>query len=336
MVSYYLNEVSFLNNKLSTRALTEGALMAGLATIFALLGMVPIIGAFTILISGIPISIVTARHGSFSGGLSALLATLLIALLLGPFSALSYGLENMLLGFVIGYMLNQRKNGMKILQASVLTAGVAALLLTIVSFAIMGFTPDTISAYYAQMETEMMKMYETSGMLDALLAQDGVNATELMAMLQGMIATVVKISPATVTIMGGFTGAITFWLTMLILKRLKVRIPRTTQITQWKLPFGAIWPIIVIWTVWLMGSRIPFAWVNVLALNGIVICAVLLFLNGLTAAIQVFRFKEMSTIMKLLTVIMLVMCFTAVLIGLIIFGIADLLFDFRNKKVDNR
>ena len=96
-----------MEQKMSTRALTEGAIMAGLAVVFALLGMVPLIGALAIFISGIPITIATARHGSFAGSLAAVLATLLIALILGPVSGLSYGLENMLLGFVIGYMLQE-------------------------------------------------------------------------------------------------------------------------------------------------------------------------------------------------------------------------------------
>ena len=39
-----------MEHKLSTRAMTEGALMVGLAVIFALLGMAPVIGAFAILI----------------------------------------------------------------------------------------------------------------------------------------------------------------------------------------------------------------------------------------------------------------------------------------------
>ena len=324
-----------MEHKLSTRAMTEGALMVGLAVIFALLGMAPVIGAFAILICGIPITIAAARHGTFTGALTAVLATLLIALFLGPLSALSYGLENMLVGFVIGYMLNKRKSGTKILQATVCTAATASLVLVFVSFAIMGFTPDTISAYYAQMEADMMEMYETTGVIDALMEQQGVSSIELTAMLQSMIAVIVKLSPAIMMIGGGVTGAVTCWLTMLILKRLKVRIPRNFGFANWRLPFAAIWPIIVIWAVWLMGDRIPFEWVNVLAMNCMVVFAMILFLNGLTAAMHLFKFKEMSGGMKALTIMMFFMFFTGFIIGLIILGIADLLFDFRKKKVDN-
>lgn len=324
-----------MEHKLSTRAMTEGALMAGVTVIFALLGMVPVIGALTILICGIPITIATARHGSFAGLLSAVLAALIIALFLGPISALSYGLENILPGFVIGYLLNKRKSGVKILQSAVAVTALASLALMMISFAIMGFTPDTIAAYYAEMETEMMQMYESTGMLNLMTQQQGVSTIELTAMLQSMIAVIVQLSPAMMMIGGGFTGAITYWISMLILKRLRVPIPRSHSIANWRLPFAAIWPIIVIWAAWLMGDRIPFDWVNILVMNCMVVFASLLFLNGLTAGMHIFNYKEMSTGMKVLTVFMFFMFFTGFIIGLIILGIADLLFDFRKKKADN-
>ncbi len=320
---------------MSTRALTEGAIMTGLAVVFALLGMVPLIGALTIFISGIPVTIATARHGSFAGALSAILATLLIALLLGPISGLSYGLENMLPGFVIGYMLNKRRSGMKILQAGMLTAASASLILMIVSLGIMGFTPDTISAYYAQMETDMMTMYESAGLIDAMAQQQGASAIEITALMQSMVAVLVKLSPATVFLLGAFNGAIIYWLTMMVLKRIKVRIPRTTGFSGWRLPFSSVWVIIVVWALWLINDRIPFDWLNILVMNCMVVCAALLFFNGLTAAMHMLHFKEMSVGMKVLTAFAFFMCFTFCIIGLIILGIADLLFDFRKKKVDN-
>ena len=101
------------------------------------------------------------------------------------------------------------------------------------------------------------------------------------------------------------------------------------------LPFSSVWVIIVVWALWLMGDRIPFDWFNVLIMNCMVVCAALLFFNGLTAAMHVMRFKEMSGGIKLITIFVVVMCFTFCIIGLILFGIADLLFDFRKKKVDN-
>ena len=324
-----------MDHKMSTRALTEGAIMAGLAVVFSLLGMLPIVGALAIFISGIPITVATARHGSFTGALSAVLATLLIALLLGPLSGLTYGLENMLLGFVIGYMLNKRRSGMKILQAGMLAAASAALILLIISLGIMGFTPDTISAYYAELETQTMAMYESTGLIDAMVQQQGASTVEITALLQSMVAVMVKLSPATMFLMGALNGAITYWLTMLVLKRIKIRIPRTIGFMNWRLPFSMIWFIIVVWTLWLMNDRIPFDWLNILTMNCMLVCATLLFFNGLTAAMHMLKFKEMSGTMKLLTGFVFVMCFTFCILGLIILGIADLLFDFRKKKVDN-
>ncbi len=315
--------------------MTESALMVGLAVIFALLSMLPVIGVLAVLISGIPITIATARHGTFAGGLSAILSTILIALFLGPLSAISYGLENMLVGFVIGFMLNKRKNGSKIMTSTAATASLASLLVMLISLGIMGFSTESISAYYAQMEAEMMAMYTESGLLDALAAQEQSSTAQITAILQSMIAVMVKLSPAMMMIIGAVNGMLIYWLSMIILKRLKVRIPRSSGIANWQLPFSAIWFLIAVWALWLFGNRIPFDWVNVVVMNCAVICAALMFFNGLASAAKVFHWSEMSKGMKIISVLAAFMFFTGFILGFIIFGIMDLLFDFRKKKVDN-
>lgn len=332
---YVIYEVSFLENKMSTRALTEGALMAGLAVIFALLGLVPLIGSIAILICGIPITIVTARQGSFTGGMAAILATILIALFLGPLSALSYGLQNLLLGFVIGYLLHKRKSGAKIMQAGIATSALASLVIMLISFALMGFSPESIAAYLAQTEEEMMTMYESTGMLDAMAQQQGISVAEITAMVQSMAAMMVKLSPSFMMISGAITAVVTYWLTMIILKRLKVRIPRSVSFSNWRLPFASIWVIIVVWALWLFSNRITVEWLNILVMNGMIVCAAALLVNGLAAGLYLYPLSQMSSFMKITTVFMLFMFFTGAIIALIILGIADLLFDFRKKKVDN-
>ena len=324
-----------MEHKLSTRAMTESALMVGLAAIFALLSMVPLVGALAILISGIPITITTARNGSFAGGLSAILATILIALFLGPLSAVSYGLENMLVGFVVGFMLNKRKSGSKILFATTVTAAFASLAVMLVSLMVMGFGAESIAAYYAQMESEMMAIYKDSGILDMLIAQGQVGTAEITAMLQSMIALAVKLSPSLMMIMGALNGILIYWLSIIILKRLKIRVPRSSSITNWQLPFSTVWFLIAIWALWLFGDRIPFEWVNVVVLNCAVLCAALMFVNGLAAAAHVFHWSEMSKGMKAVSILASFMFITGFVLGFIIFGIMDLLFDFRKKKADN-
>ena len=51
------------------------------------------------------------------GALTAVLATLIVGLLFGPITAISGGLQYMLLGWVLGYMLYHHRSGSKTIQA---------------------------------------------------------------------------------------------------------------------------------------------------------------------------------------------------------------------------
>ena len=73
-----------MNQNMTVRALTEGAIMAGLTIILILLGNLPLIGMFALLFCSIPITLVTVRHGSFAGALTGTLAIILTVLFLGP------------------------------------------------------------------------------------------------------------------------------------------------------------------------------------------------------------------------------------------------------------
>ena len=95
-----------MNNRITTRNLTEGALMAGLSAILVLAGsFIPVLGVVMLLVCGLPITIVTVRNGSYLGGLSAIVVVLLLAIVVGPISAISCGLQFILIAWIFGWMI---------------------------------------------------------------------------------------------------------------------------------------------------------------------------------------------------------------------------------------
>ena len=85
----------------------------------------------------------------------------------------------------------------------------------------------------------------------------------------------------------------------------------------------------------MFSNRITVEWLNILVMNGMIVCAAALLVNGLAAGLYLYPLSKMSSLMKITTVFILFMFFTGAIIALIILGIADLLFDFRKKKEDN-
>lgn len=165
-----------MNNKITARGMAEGALMAALAAIFMLAGNLPFIGLFVLLFCSIPITVATVRNNPLIGGLSAVLAVILALLFLGPIAAVSGGLQFMLLGWVLGYMLYHHKSSNKTIGAGVITAASAALVILLFTLGLIGFTPASITAYMDNYTADMMEMYQSTGMID-MMAQQGVSKT---------------------------------------------------------------------------------------------------------------------------------------------------------------
>lgn len=309
--------------------------MAGLTIILTLLGNLPLIGMFALLFCSIPVTIVTVRHGGFAGGLTGILAVILTTLFMGPLSAVAIGLQYILLGWVMGYMLFKRKSAVKTIHASVIAAAFAALAMLFINLALMGFSPESIAAYLDEYQKEMLTMYETTGMT-AILAQQGMSQAQISEFLIQMINIAIRIMPAMMIISHGAMAIVTYFITTYILKRLKIRIPRAHGFQNWILPGSFVWALIAVWALWLAGDYISISWMNILILNLLLVFAALLFLNGLAFSMHIVKFKEMSMWMKLFTAFFVMLFFTGFIVGLILTGLADLLFDFRKLRVDNK
>ena len=324
-----------MHQNMTVRALTEGAIMAGLTIILILLGNLPLIGMFALLFCSIPITVVTVRHGSFAGALTGTLAIILTVLFLGPLSAIAVGLQYILLGWVMGYMLFKRKSAVKTIHASVIAAAFAALALLFINLGLMGFSPENIAAYLDEYQKEMLTMYETTGMT-AMLAQQGMSQTQISDFLVQIINIAIRIMPAMMVVSHGIMAIVTYFITTYILKRLKIRIPRSYGFQNWILPGSFVWALIAVWALWLAGDYISISWMNIVILNLLLVFAALLFLNGLAFSMHVLKFKEMSMGMKVFTAFFAILFFKGFLVGLILTGLADLLLDFRKLRVDNK
>ena len=324
-----------MNPKLTVPALTEGTIMAGLTIILILLGNLPLIGMLALLFSSIPITIVTTRHGSFAGGLTSILSVLLLVLFMGPLTAVSAGLQYVLLGWVMGYMLHRRKSAVKTIHASVITTAFATVALLLINLALMGFSPESIAAYLDEYQKEMLAMYEATGMT-GMLIQQGMTQTQASDFLVQIINIAIRIMPALMIISHGAMAIVTYFITTYILKRLKIRIPRVHGFQNWILPGGFVWGLIAVWALWLAGDYISISWMNILILNLLLVFAALLFLDGMAMSMHLFKFKEMSAGMKMFTVFAFMLFFTGFIVSFILAGLADLLFDFRKLRVDNK
>lgn len=328
-----------MNSTLTTRALVEGALMTALTVILSLLGMVPIIGSVTMFFYGIPITIVTIHHGKMAGGISAVIAVIITALFMGPISAIINGLEGILLGLVIGIMLHNRKSGNKTLGAVLLVSVFTAIAVLGIDLALMGFSPTNIEAFVDNYKTELMESYDEMGMMDMMtqsMEQQGIAKEDINKTIQSAVMLSIKTLPA-MSILGRMIfAAISYFATLFVLKRVKIKIPRMPKLTNIHLPFLFVWLLIIVWALWLLSTYVSVPALSVAALNLVLVCAALVIVDGLSLAGFWLKQMQFSTFSKVALGLLAIFCFTGVIAGLAVIGLLDLLFDIRKKIGDNK
>ena len=143
------------------------------------------------------------------------------------------------------------------------TAAFAALMMLLLTIGLIGFTPEAISTYLDNYSADMMEMYQTSGMMDMMM-QQGLSKTQVTELIQQSLQLVVRILPAMLIITRAIMAIITYFLTMQILKRLKIRIPRIQNFQKRSLPAASVWGLIVVWALWLLSDYVQ---INVLDID---------------------------------------------------------------------
>lgn len=321
-----------MNNKMTTRNLTEGALMAGLSAILVLAGsFIPVLGTFLLLVCGLPITIVTVRNGSYLGGLSAIVVVFLLAIIVGPISAISCGLQFILIAWIFGWMFAHRKSAGKTISAGVAASLLATIAIALLSFALMGFSIDTLQTeMYAYMD-EVINMYERTGLLEQMAGQE-ITKVEFRAQMMQSMSAVLGLLPTILLLSSAASAIINYGITIYILKRLKIKIPRMKPFKEFSFPNSIIWLIILIWGLWLGRSYLNIGVVPLVVQNLFVLGCAVLFLQGLAVTAYWFNFSGMSLGMKIFTVFFVFFFFTGFIVSCVFVGLADLLFDLRKLR----
>jgi uncharacterized protein YybS (DUF2232 family) len=97
------------------QTLTESALMAALSFLLYIAGYTPLLSAFVLLASPLPITWVGVRYGGRQAALSALCAAVVVGLVLGPPDAYLYLVPFGLLGTLTGYLYYRDEDSVRML-----------------------------------------------------------------------------------------------------------------------------------------------------------------------------------------------------------------------------
>jgi uncharacterized protein YybS (DUF2232 family) len=226
-------------NKINTRALAEGAILAALTAIMGIFYNIPII-SFITLFWPVPIVIVGYRNGFRISILSALIAALLVAIIISPVVGFILFTIHALPGTIMGYML-RKKVGIGT------TVAVCGVLLAITGFLQLAFIVqmllntnimDILLHFNTSMDQyfdvvmqgvrQASEIYQRLGLSKEMMDQS-------VTQMQDILVNAKLLLPSAILMMGMCTSYINFKAVRLILNRMGYNMADMQRFADWSL-----------------------------------------------------------------------------------------------------
>ncbi len=216
----------------NARGLTEAALLTGLSVVLYMgANYIPLLGIGLIFISPVPLVILEMRHDLKTGAVSLIVGSLLVMLVSGPVSALSYALGFALLALALGRIIELKSNAVEIVCWGSLVSLGCKLALAAIMFYATGINPVNI---------DMPGMEKALDMIGGL---PGVTVTDAVkAQFEQMFKIVPLIIPAIFIMASVVDCVVCYWISAKVIKRLnRVELPKLPPFTRWRFPQSVLW-----------------------------------------------------------------------------------------------
>lgn len=317
-----------MNRSYSVRPLAEGAMMAG---VFALMALVTYysssLGTLVLFAMSAPTAILTYRHGWKTGLLSSVASILILFLLTDPVFVITGCISLQFTGLALGFSLKQKyKPWFSVLiTALAFLIGFFFLIKMGSIFMDINFSEEMISMYKAAAQSSM-ELAERFNVPD--------DQTELIKQLPGMIETFfTRLFPMLIGMSSLLNAVINYQVVVLICKRLNIQIEPLPPFQNWRLPeiFGIFYMLAFVLSYFGRNQNIDV--LNIAAENIYQLFYILMQVQGLTLITWVMIQFKVSPAFRWLGLIFIY--FNPYLASFVlILGFIDLIVDFR--KLGNR
>jgi uncharacterized protein YybS (DUF2232 family) len=338
---------------LTVRGLTESAILAALVAVFALAARyMPLVGAASVFICPIPLTIAVVRHGFRAAVLSALVAGLIAAMVGGPLTGLTIALTFAPMGIALGAGIRGGLPAGRILMLAGAVATVSLLANLAITLAVSGVNPYTLTIEGLQQGQESaLDIYARLGIDRGQLEQQLGPYRQFIALLPRLIPLLVVVGAVT-------TAYVSFEVTRFVLRRFGLRVPAMPPLSAWRVPPVFVWvlPLSFVLQLWAHGNPVPmtlpramlrhlppddvaailrgpstrFPVIETAGLNIAILAQMVFSLMGLVAA---WVLLERYRTPRLVRWVILLMAFSNPVLGSVAFflGLADAVFDLRAR-----
>lgn len=321
------------NSTLATKALTEGAIAASLATVLALIGYyIPPLSMIISLVWFIPIVVVIVRQNLKWGVMALVVTAFLLMILTHPIKGLLLVLQMGLVGLLYGYGFREKWPSGKIILLGGLVVVVSTLLVLALTMLLLGVD---LSGWQQEMWEQIdytVQVYANLGLLDGGLMSE----EELRAYMEGLLQLIAMMIPGILIAGSLLTAAVNFLLLRLVLKRLGEKITPLPPFRQWQLPWYMVWGVIAALALLLAGDYYQQPHMRTIGMNILYIYFPVLLIAGLTVLAHFNYHLKVPKWLKIIVAVVMVfnLPLTAILITTV--GLFDPLLNYRRipKKQD--
>lgn len=317
-------------SRITTNALTNGAIMAALVVLFSLLSMLPMVGSIALILAAVPLSIQCVRYNAKSALLAGIAAGILVSIFGGLTGALTAFVQILPLGVAVGIMLKKRRSPVSTFLGAAIIAALGVCLNFIAAAWVMGIPLEqTLDMMFPPFD-DFLQIYEETGLLNTFAAQ-GITLETIRPLYEQMISLFKLLLPVMILFVGIFYGGVHYLLTLNILKRLRIKVRKFPRFDKWYLPAWSAYGLILALIGWVFDDHLPYQWMHALVLNVLAFYSVILFVVGLAVIARWLNIRKQSGGMKVLWcigVVFIAMSNFALLVSGL--GAFDILMDFRH------
>lgn len=307
----------------NTKSLVEGALLAAINIILSIMAIyMPILGTFAILIWPVPIVILGVRHGLKTSILSTVVAGIFVAMISGPFQAVTIVVSFGLVGIAMGWAIRKDWSAFKVLGVGSAASLVSKVALVFISMLIMGINPLIEEIVILKESLEMAgSFYQKMGIDPQTVETTIENFTRGLDLLPLII-------PAIFIIASALDAFLTYIVTKAVLKRMGQQLKDITPFWQWRFPDYTVAFFLLGNLLVLLETYWPVGVLKCIGMNLTMVFGFAFFIQGFSLLAYYLGKFNVGKIFRLLIVFFI---FVNPLFMQVLFfvGLLDILFNFR-------
>ncbi|CCO08349.1 YybS family protein [Desulforamulus hydrothermalis] len=305
-----------------TRALVEGAFTAALTAVLGLLGIFipPFLFFFSILMP-IPLAVLVKRRHLYTGILSLVVTGFLLMVLYpNPLKVLLLLILFGPLGLVLGLLYkNYAPAGHALVAASLVSAAAYLTVIALTVF-VSGINLETLHSFINESLNNAFRMYEEAG---------NPVSPEQQEFFRQTVKTSLLLMPAYFVLHGIVSATLSYLLGNRVLKKLNYPVKSLPPFSRWRLPWYAIWGIILGLMCYLAGSYFGLSTLKVAGQNILLVVLFIFFIIGLAVVAHFYKKIKFSKPFKTILAVLLILYITFVYPAVVVLGVLDTVFNLR-------